>query len=87
MVSGIISYDFGDEEFRSINKNLIYTVEISCALEREQRAIRVTLYDQVKMRTIISVVFMDQSLYSRDSLAPDINFGIKSGFVDSIAIL
>jgi hypothetical protein len=60
IVSGAISYDFGLEEARIIDKNLIYTVEVSCALEREQKAYRVSLFDQAKQRTLINVVFLDE---------------------------
>lgn len=87
IVSGAISYDFGQEDNRSMDKNLIYTIEVSCALEREQRAIRVSLYDQSKKKTIVNVVFMDEFLYGRQGMTPEVNFALRSGFTDSMAIL
>lgn len=90
IVSGALSYDFGKEDNRSMDKNLIYTIEVSCALEREQRAIRVSLFDQSKKKTIVNVVFMDELLYGRVfGREEDIPVAraLASGFTDSMAIL
>lgn len=86
-ISGLHSDNF---TIASHLKNLIYTVEIACANKKNERAIRVSVFDQATEMTLLSVVFIDNSLFDKPRdllLREDIKFAVKSGFTDSLAIL
>jgi len=88
VVSGCISYGPGEEGSRSHLKNLIYTVEVACALNREEKAIRVSLYDQATRSSFMNVVFVDRSLFEQgQSMTDEVGFALRSGFTDSLAIV
>ena len=63
MATGCLSYGTVDDGLASHAKNLIYTVEVSSARNRKERAIRFSLYSQVAQRAILNVVFIDSTLY------------------------
>jgi|TARA_B110000285_G_C15048121_1_gene575464 hypothetical protein len=46
MATGCLSYGTVDDGLASHAKNLIYTVEVSSARSRKERAIRFSLYNQ-----------------------------------------
>lgn len=71
----------------SHEKNLIYTVEVVCATERHEKAVRFTLYHQGEECPLLGVVFADRSVFEseRDLVPSDtVAFAIKSGFTDSL---
>jgi len=47
IVTGCLSFGSVDDGLASHIKNIIYTVEISCALNKKEKVIRFTLYNQV----------------------------------------
>lgn len=85
VVSGCISPGLDGGTRKNI---LLYTVEIACALKRKERAIRVSIFDQVVESPLISIAFIDKAIYEdRMEMRPDIEFAIRSGFTDSLAIV
>ena len=69
-------------------KNLIYTVEIACALNRKEKAIRFTLYNQIEKRAILNVVFADNSMFERGiNQRTDQEYSLKAGFQHSLPIV
>jgi len=46
-------------------KNLLYTVEICCGLNKREKAIRFTLFNQVEKRAILNVVLADSTMFDR----------------------
>ena len=92
VVSGCLASGLheGDATINSHLKNLIYTVEIACATEAKQTALRFSLYDQSTETQIINVVFIDQSIFERATsrnMTDDVKLNLYSGFKDSQAIV
>lgn len=79
----------GNQEHRK--DVLIYTVEIACALKRQERAIRFSIFDQAIESPLVNVVFIDKAIFDdridRMEMKPATEFAIKSGFTDSLAII
>ena len=46
LLAGCIGWGVEDETLPSHLKNLVYTIEIACATNHTQRAVRVTLFNQ-----------------------------------------
>ena len=90
VASGCMSYelDEGNSNPSSHLKNLIYSVEISCALKRQEKAVRLSIYNQATKCSIVNVVFIDKSLFFNNlEMKDDVKFALKSGFSDSMAIV
>jgi len=92
VVSGCLASGLhaGDSSVNSHLKNLLYTVEIACATQVKQTALRFSLFDQSVERQILNVVFIDQSIFERPlstSMADDVKLNLYSGFKDSQAIV
>lgn len=66
VASGCMSYGPDDEGQSSQTKNLIYTVEVACALKRHEKAIRLSMFNQASKCSIVNVVFVDKSVFERD---------------------
>lgn len=71
-------------------KNMFYTVEVACATQDTEKAVRFTIFDQAKEATILSMTFLDSSLLERERelhLREEVKFAVRSGFTDSVAIV
>jgi hypothetical protein len=74
----------------SHEKNLIYTIEVACAIERKEKAVRVSIFNQLDKSPLISVLFIDKSVFTSDRellMQEMTSFGIRSGFTDSLAVI
>ena len=64
IVSGCIqSNSEVNDGLSSHKKNFIYTVEVACATNRQEKAIRISLFNQTDNFSIVEVVFADRSLF------------------------
>ena len=88
MATGCLSYGTVDDGLASHAKNLIYTVEVSSARSRKERAIRFSLYNQASLRCVLNVVFIDSTLYeAAGNMRAETEFALLAGFQHSMAIL
>ena len=88
VASGCMSCGLDDDGQRSHSKNLIYTVEVSCALQRHEKAIRLAIFNQATQCSIVNVVFIDKSVFETAlEMRDDVKFALHSGFTDSLAIV
>ena len=88
VASGCMSYGLDDDGKSSHTKNLIYTIEVSCALQRNEKAIRFSMFNQATQCSIVNVVFIDGSVFERDlEMREEVKFALHSGFTDSLAIV
>ena len=72
----------------SHKKNYIYTVEAACATNRQEKAIRISLFNQTDNFSIVEVVFADRSLFEMGiEIKEELKFALYSGFKDSMAIV
>ena len=88
MVTGCLSFGAVDDGLASHVKNIIYTVEVSCALNKREKVIRFTLYNQAAQRSILNVVFIDSALYDNNNIMRgETEYALLAGFQHSMAIL
>jgi len=88
VASGCMSYGLDDDGQSSHTRNLIYTVEVSCALKRHEKAVRLSMFNQVTKCSIVNVVFIDKSVFEKElEMRDEIKFALRSGFTDSLAIV
>ena len=88
VASGCMSYGLDDDGQSSHTRNLIYTVEVSCALKRHEKAVRLSMFNQVTKCSIVNVVFIDRSVFEKElEMRDEVKFALRSGFTDSLAIV
>jgi hypothetical protein len=63
IVCGCMSIGHQNDGLGTHNKNLIYTFEVCCGLNRREKAIRFSLFNQVDKRAILNVVFADKAMF------------------------
>ena len=61
------SMQIGDDKdgLGTHKKNLLYTIEICCGLNKREKAVRFTLFNQVEQRAILNVVLADSAMFDR----------------------
>ena len=88
VASGCMSYGLDDDGQAPHTRNLIYTVEVSCALKRHEKAVRLSMFNQVTKCSIVNVVFIDKSVFENAlEMRDEVKFALRSGFTDSLAIV
>ena len=81
MATGCLSFGTVDDGLASHSKNLIYTVEVSSAKSRKERAIRFSLFNQAAQRSILNVIFIDSTLYEvSGQIRAETEFALLAGF-------
>ena len=64
IVSGCIQSNSEiNDGLSSHKKNFIYTIEVACATNRVEKAIRVSLFNQTDNFSIVEVLFADRTIF------------------------